>query len=158
LFAHGAQHLHVVAGVNARSPVLHIDDAHHLVLRNDRHRQKRLELSCRKRPGRTSHYDEYMAILYMSEAEVARDLHAVLAKVQQGTEIVIEQNHRPVAILRTPPAATAGPGRKLNECIALAKDYEEKLGYTPVSDADFAQDVQAGIDARRDLFEPPAWD
>ncbi len=30
----------------------------------------------------------------MSVAEVARDLHAALAKVQQGVEIVIEQNHR----------------------------------------------------------------
>jgi len=40
-----------------------------------------------------------MATVHMSEAEVARDLHAVLAK-----------------------------------------------------------DVQAGIDARRDSFEPPAWD
>ena len=41
-----------------------------------------------------------MTTLHMSEAEVARDLHAVLAKVQQGVEIVIEQDNRPVAVLR----------------------------------------------------------
>ena len=92
----------------------------------------------------------------MSEAEVARDLHAVLAKVQQGVEIVIEQNHRPVALLK--PSGSVRPGRKLNECIALARAYEAKLGYAPLPDEDFAKDVQAGIDERRDTFEPPAWD
>ena len=90
----------------------------------------------------------------MSEAEVARDLHAVLAKVQQGIEVVIEQDNRPVAVIK--PSKSARPGRKLSECIALAKAYEEKLGYAPIPDEDFAKDVQAGIDARRDSFEPPA--
>ncbi len=92
----------------------------------------------------------------MSEAKVARDLHAVLAQVQEGTEVVIEQDHRPVAVLR--PSTDGSPGRKLSECIALARAYEEKLGYAPIPDADFAKDVQAGIDARRDSFEPPEWD
>lgn len=39
-----------------------------------------------------------MAIIHMNEADVARDLHAALVTVQQGDEIVIEQNHRPVAV------------------------------------------------------------
>ncbi len=97
-----------------------------------------------------------MATVHMSEAEVARDFHAVLAQVQQGVEIVIEQDHRPVAVLK--PSESGGPGRKLSECIAMAKAYEAKLGYAPTQDADFAKDVQAGIDSRRDSFEPPAWD
>jgi len=92
----------------------------------------------------------------MSESEVARDLHAALAKVRQGLEIVIEQDHRPVAVLKSSPPAK--PGRKLSDCIALAKAYEAKLGDAPIPDEDFADDVQAGIDARRDWFEPPAWD
>jgi len=50
-----------------------------------------------------------MPILHMSEAEVARDLHAVLAKVQQGIEVVVEQDHRPVAVIK--PSHPAGPGR-----------------------------------------------
>lgn len=99
-----------------------------------------------------------MATVHMSEAEFARNLHAMLAKVQQGIEVVIEQNHQPVAILRKPSMPTASPGRKLSECIALARAYEEKLGYAPVPDAEFARDVQEGIEARRDLFEPPSWD
>ena len=97
-----------------------------------------------------------MATVHMSEGEVARDLHAALAKVQEGVEIVIEQNHRPIAVLKQ--SASVRPGRKLSECIALAKAYEEKLGCAPIPDADFAKDVQAGIDSHRDSFEPPAWD
>ncbi len=45
--------------------------------------------------GREGVIRKAMATVHMSEAEVARDLHAVLAKVQQGVEIVIEQDHRP---------------------------------------------------------------
>lgn len=99
---------------------------------------------------------ETMATVHMSEAEVARDLHAVLAKVQQGIEVVIEQDHRPIAVLK--PSQHGSPGRKLSECIVLAKVYEEKLGDAPIPDAEFAEEVQAGIDSRRDSFEPPAWD
>ena len=32
----------------------------------------------------------------------------------------------------------------------MAKAYEAKLGYAPIPDEDFAKDVQAGIEARRD--------
>jgi antitoxin (DNA-binding transcriptional repressor) of toxin-antitoxin stability system len=92
----------------------------------------------------------------MSDAEMARDLHAVLAKVQQGVEVVIERDHRPVAVLKS--SVSARPGRKLSECIALAKAYEAKLGYPPIPDEDFAKDLQAGIDLLRDSLEPPAWD
>ena len=49
--------------------------------------------------------------------------------------VIAEQDYRPVA----------GPGRKLSECIAIAKAYEENLGYAPVPDADFAADVQAPL-------------
>jgi hypothetical protein len=97
-----------------------------------------------------------MATVHMSEVEVARDLHAVLDNVRQDVEIVIEQDHRPVAVLKS--SVPTRPGRKLSECIALAKAYEANLGHAPLPDADFAKDVEAGIDARRDSFEPPAWD
>jgi antitoxin (DNA-binding transcriptional repressor) of toxin-antitoxin stability system len=90
----------------------------------------------------------------ITEAELARDIHAVLEKVQAGVEIIVEQDHRPVAVIKTPQ----GPGRKISECIALAKAYEEKLGYAPVPDPDFAKDVQEAIDAHREPLNPPAWD
>lgn len=59
-----------------------------------------------------------------------------------------------MADVRTPQ----GPGRKLSECIAIAKAYEEELGYAPVPDADFAADVQTAVDAHREPLNPPAWD
>jgi hypothetical protein len=36
--------------------------------------------------------------------------------------------------------------------------YEERLGYAPLPDPDFAADVQAAIDAHRKPLDPPAWD
>jgi hypothetical protein len=93
--------------------------------------------------------------LRLTEAELARDIHAVLARVrEEGLEVIVEQDHRPVAVIKTPQ----GPGRKLSECIAIAKAHEEKLGYAPVPDADFAADVQAAIAAHREPLDPPAWD
>jgi antitoxin (DNA-binding transcriptional repressor) of toxin-antitoxin stability system len=69
-----------------------------------------------------------LATVHITEAELARDIHAVLAKVQEGIEVIVERDHRPVAVIKTPQ----GPGRKISECIALAKAYEEQLGYAPV--------------------------
>jgi antitoxin (DNA-binding transcriptional repressor) of toxin-antitoxin stability system len=97
---------------------------------------------------------ESMATLRITEAELARDLHAILAKVREGAEVIVEQDYRPVAMIRPPE----GPGRKMSECIALAKAHEERLGYPPVPDADFAKDVEAGIASHREPLNPPTWD
>ena len=45
---------------------------------------------------------DIMATVRITEAELARDIHAVLAKVQEGVEVIVEQDHRPVAVIRTP--------------------------------------------------------
>ncbi len=58
-----------------------------------------------------------MAQVHMTEAELARDLHGALLKVQQGVEVVVEQDHRPVAVIRSP----LPKGRMLSECIAIAE-------------------------------------
>ena len=97
---------------------------------------------------------EGMAQVHMTEAELARDVHAALEKVRSGAEVVIEEDHRAVAVIKMPQ----GPGRSIDECIALAKQYEERLGQAPVPDLDFAKDVQAAIDAHREPLDPPAWD
>ena len=47
-----------------------------------------------------------MATVPMSEAEVVKDIAAVLAKVRQGVEIIVEQNHRAAAVIKPP---TPGP-------------------------------------------------
>jgi hypothetical protein len=90
----------------------------------------------------------------ITEAELARDVRAVLAKVEEGDEVIIErEDHRPVAVMRRPLPV----GRKIGEAIALAKAYEEKLGYAPVPDEDFARDVQAAIDLHREPIRN-VWD
>ena len=93
---------------------------------------------------------ESMATVHMTESEVARDLHAVLAKVQQGLEVVVEQDHQPVAVIR--PALPKG--RLLSECIALA----EARGTTAIPDEGFMKDVAEGIAERSKPWNPPAWE
>jgi len=88
--------------------------------------------------------------LRMTEAEVARDLHEVLAKVQQGVEVVIEQDHRAVAVIKPPNPA----GRPISEVIAAL----EASGASAVIDDDFARDVEEGIKAHRVPWNPPSWD
>jgi antitoxin (DNA-binding transcriptional repressor) of toxin-antitoxin stability system len=95
-----------------------------------------------------------MAVLHITEAELARDVHGVLEKVRAGAEVVIEEDHRAVAVIKTPRR----PGRSIDECIALAKEYEARFREAPVPDPDFAKDVQAAIDAHREPLDTSAWD
>jgi hypothetical protein len=95
-----------------------------------------------------------MAVLRISEEELARDVHTVLDKVERGEEIVVERDAHPVAVIR----ASAVRGRSIDECIALAKAYEEKLGFAPIPDDEFAKDVQTAAESRREPFQPPPWD
>ncbi|MGA2267592.1 MAG: hypothetical protein ABSH44_03880 [Bryobacteraceae bacterium] len=93
---------------------------------------------------------ESMAQVHMTEAELARDLHGALAKVQQGVEVVVEQDHRPVAVIRSPQPN----GRLLSECIALA----ETRSSTATLDEGFMKDVEEGITSRSKPWNPPAWE
>jgi antitoxin (DNA-binding transcriptional repressor) of toxin-antitoxin stability system len=92
----------------------------------------------------------HMAVLHISEAELARDVHAVLEKVRQGAEVVIEQNSHPVAVMK--PAPTQG--RKMSEVIAAL----EASGASAVLDEDFARDVEEAIKMHREPWNPPSWD
>ncbi|MGH9772652.1 MAG: hypothetical protein ACRD4Q_13300 [Candidatus Acidiferrales bacterium] len=88
-----------------------------------------------------------MATVRITEAELARDVRAVLEKVERGNEVIIErEDHRPLAVMRRPQPT----GRDIRECIALAKAYEERLSYTPAPDEGFARDVQEFIDSHRE--------
>jgi len=79
-----------------------------------------------------------MAQVHISEAELARDLHAVLEKVRQGTEVILERNNQPLAVLRA-----ADPQRRtISECIALAEHRDRERGYAVALDSDFAADVE----------------
>ena len=43
-----------------------------------------------------------MSTVRIAETELPRDVHAVMEKVQQGIEVIVEQDHRPVAVIRAP--------------------------------------------------------
>ena len=58
---------------------------------------------------------EDMAQVHISEAELAQDLHAVLEKVRQGAEVIVERDHQPLAVLRAPEPRR----RTISECIAV---------------------------------------
>ena len=90
-----------------------------------------------------------MSIVRITEIELARDVHAVLEKVQQGVEVIVEQNHRPVAVIK----ATKPAGRLTSEVLADLK----ARGSTAVMDDEFARDVEEGINAHREPWNPPAF-
>ena len=73
----------------------------------------------------------------------------MLEKVQQGVEVIVEQNHRPVAVIR----ASQPPGRKISEVIAAL----EANGANAVLDEDFARDVKEGIQATAKIFRRCEW-
>lgn len=90
-----------------------------------------------------------MATFHISEAEAARDFAALLARVRAGAEVVIEEDSRPVAVLRSPDP----PRRRIEECIALLPEDS-----TLVMGEDFARDVEEAINSHREPLDPPSWD
>jgi len=91
-----------------------------------------------------------MSTVRITESELARDVHGVLEKVQQGVEVIIEQNHRAVAVIK----ASKSAGRLISEVLADLK----ARGSTAVIDDEFARDIQEGIKAHREPWNPPSWD
>ena len=93
---------------------------------------------------------EGMAIVHMTEAEVVKNIAAVFAKVRQGVEIVVEQDHRTVAFIKP----SKPEGRRISEVIADLK----ARGSNAVIDDDFARDIEEGIKAHRQPWNPASWD
>lgn len=96
---------------------------------------------------------ENMAQVHMTEAELARDLHAVLEKVRQGVEIVVDRNDQPVAVIK--PAQPVR--RTLSDLIRLAEKRESERGYAVTLDPDYADDVEEIVRARKP-WTPRPWD
>ncbi len=86
----------------------------------------------------------------MTESEVTENFAAVLEKIRTGVEVVVEQNHRAVAVIRSP----ARSGRPISECIASARASGSKV----TLDEGFAKDVDEGIKDRQQPWNPPSWD
>ena len=87
--------------------------------------------------------------MHISEAELVREIASLLDRVQSGTEIVIERDAKPIAVLR----AAEPRRRKLSEiAAALPKNS------TATVDPNFEADVQAFIDCHREPLRSAEWD
>jgi antitoxin (DNA-binding transcriptional repressor) of toxin-antitoxin stability system len=93
---------------------------------------------------------ENLTKLRITEAEFALDVHGVIEKVRQGAEVVIEQDSRPVAVIK--PTSLARP--KMTEIIAEL----EASGASARLDEDFARDVEEAAKAYREPWSPPSLD
>jgi antitoxin (DNA-binding transcriptional repressor) of toxin-antitoxin stability system len=91
-------------------------------------------------------------VLHVSETDAVRDLARILQRVQDGTEVVIERDSRPLAIIR----AATPLRRTISECIALADAHEKETGQAPTLDVDFAEDIEEIIRNRKP-WNPPPW-
>ena len=77
-------------------------------------------------------------------------MHAVLARVQQGVEIVVEQDHRAVAVIR----AQGLSGRPITEILREAKERNS----TVTLDEDFGKDLEEIIASHQQPWNPASWD
>jgi antitoxin (DNA-binding transcriptional repressor) of toxin-antitoxin stability system len=86
-------------------------------------------------------------VIHISEKEAeSTNVATLLEHVRAGTEVIIENGSRPVAVL---PPAQHEPGRLLSESIALAKAN----GSTVTLDADFSRDLEAVINSHREPLQ-----
>ena len=92
-----------------------------------------------------------MATLHMTEAELVKNIESVMEQVRQGNEIVIKNDNREIAVLKPakPPA-----GRMISEVIADLKARNTGA----LMDADFARDIEEGIKAMNQPWDPRRWD
>ena len=89
-------------------------------------------------------------VIHVSEAEAEGNFRALMAHVRAGREIVIEDNARPVAVVRL----IAEPSlRLLSESLRLAREH----GSTVTLDGNFGRDLEAIIDSHRDPLNPPPY-
>ena len=89
-------------------------------------------------------------VIHIPEKEAAStNLETLLAHVRAGTEVIIENGARPVAVLH--PAEPVH--RTISECIAMLPEDS-----TATIDPDFARDVETAVESHREPLSPPAWD
>ena len=89
-------------------------------------------------------------VFHISDAEAASDFASLLGRVREGAEVVIEQDARPVAVMR--PAEPQV--RLLSESLRLAREH----GSTATLDGEFGRDLEESINSHREPLNPPAWD
>jgi hypothetical protein len=82
--------------------------------------------------------------------ELARDVHAVLTKVQEGVEVIVEHDTSAVAVIRTPCRS----GRRISEIVREAKARDSRVTLGP----DFGNDLEAVSASHQQSWNPPSWE
>ena len=90
-------------------------------------------------------------VIHVSKAEAASNFAALLERVTEGAEVIIESEARPVAVMRAPTAHGTGLGRLLSESIAIL----EARGSTVTLDSDFGRDLEEVINSHDEPLAPP---
>ncbi len=94
---------------------------------------------------------EGMMTVRITEDELARDVRAVLERVQQGGEVIIERaDHRPVAVISSPHRT----GRPISDILREAKQRNS----TVTLDDEFGEDLNEIIASHQKPWIPPSWD
>ena len=89
-------------------------------------------------------------VVHLSPAEAIRDIATILERVEQGVEVIVEKDQRPVVVIQPAPR----PGRSLSECIALAEAH----GSTVTLDEGFGKDLEEIICSHREPLDASRWD
>lgn len=89
--------------------------------------------------------------LRITESELARDVRAVLQRVEQGGEVIIErEDHRPVAVISAPHRT----GRPITDILVEARRRKSSM----TLDEGFGRDMEQIIAAHRTPWNPPSWE
>ena len=91
-----------------------------------------------------------MVPLHMTEEEVVRNIADVLEKVRHGSEVIIEKDRQPIAVIKPSLAR----GRPIAEVI---EDLHARGSRAAIDEA-FARDIAEGIELGRESWNPPPWD
>ena len=85
-----------------------------------------------------------MMQVHMTEAEIAGNFAAALEKVRQGLEVVVKDEHQPIAVLK----AAEPPRRTIAEILALLPHDS-----TATIDEDFAADEALAVEGHREPLD-----
>lgn len=90
------------------------------------------------------------SVIHISDSEAASDFGSLLERVRAGSEIVIEHDSRPIAVVH--PAEPLV--RLLSESLRLAREH----GSTATLDGGFARDLTMIISSHPEPLKPLEWD
>lgn len=93
-------------------------------------------------------------VVHISEAEAARDFSALLRRVRDGEEVVVDCEGGFEAVVKV---AQPSKGRKITEILEALREREARQGLA-VPDDQFARDVAEAHERYNAPLDSSAWD